>query len=71
MKIQAGYRITFNCLHPMPINLKLSVHPDRRHDLITPDTVQLSVDAPLTQHIDDEGRRSAREHRRGVEQQRR
>jgi transglutaminase-like putative cysteine protease len=37
MKIRAGYRITFDSPAPTPINLLLSVHPDRRGDLLTPD----------------------------------
>jgi len=55
MKIRAGYRIAFNCLNPMPITLKLSVHPDRRADLITPDTVDTSVPALLRQTVDEFG----------------
>ena len=37
MKIRAGYRITFDSPSPTPINFLLSVHPDRRGDLLTPD----------------------------------
>ena len=37
MKIRAGYRITFDSPLQTPINLLLSVHPDRRGDLLTPD----------------------------------
>jgi transglutaminase-like putative cysteine protease len=37
MKIRAGYRITFNSPSPTPINLLLSVHPERRSDLLTAD----------------------------------
>ena len=48
MKIRAGYRISFNCLNPMPMNLMLSVHPDRRHDLLTPDKVHTSVACPIS-----------------------
>ncbi len=55
MEIRAGYRISFNCLQPMPIHLRLSVHPDRRHDLITPDTLVASVPAPMSQHVDEFG----------------
>jgi transglutaminase-like putative cysteine protease len=39
MKIRAGYRITFDSPSPTPINLLLSVHPERRGDLLTPDVV--------------------------------
>ena len=52
MKIRAGYRITFDCLQPMPIALMLSVHPDRRADLITPDTLTTSTAAHVSQEID-------------------
>jgi transglutaminase-like putative cysteine protease len=55
MKIRAGYTISFNCLNEMPINLKLSVHPDRRGDLITPDTMRTSVPAAVDQVIDEFG----------------
>ena len=55
MEIRAGYRISFNCLQPMPIHLRLSVHPDRQHDLITPDTLVTSVPAPISQLIDEFG----------------
>jgi transglutaminase-like putative cysteine protease len=37
MKIRAGYKITFDSVAPTPINLMLSVHPDQRGMLITPD----------------------------------
>ncbi len=37
MKIRAGYRITFDSPLPTPINLLLSVHSNRRGDLVTPD----------------------------------
>jgi transglutaminase-like putative cysteine protease len=55
MKIRAGYRIAFDCQNPMPIHLKLSVHPDRRGDLVTPDDLRASVDAPMTRHVDEFG----------------
>jgi transglutaminase-like putative cysteine protease len=55
MKIRAGYRISFDCSAPMPIHLRLSVHPDRAHDLLTSDILQTSVAAPVDQHIDEFG----------------
>jgi len=55
MKIRAGYQITFDCLQPMPIALMLSVHPDRRSDLITPDTISTSVPASVAQELDTFG----------------
>jgi transglutaminase-like putative cysteine protease len=55
MNIRAGYCISFNCLNSMPINLMLSVHPDRRHDLLTPDTPRTSAPCPLSQVTDSFG----------------
>jgi transglutaminase-like putative cysteine protease len=55
MKIRAGYRISFDCQNPMPIILKLSVHPDRRGDLLTPDELQTSVPADVVRHSDEFG----------------
>jgi len=65
MQIRAGYKITFDCMSPMPIMLKLSVHPDRRHDLVTPDTITTSVSAPIHQHQDEFGNLLTRVHAPG------
>ena len=53
MQIRAGYRITFDCANPMPIHLRLRVHPDRRGDLLTSDDVTTSVPALTTEHRDE------------------
>jgi transglutaminase-like putative cysteine protease len=53
MQIRAGYRITFNCLNPMPIHLRLRVHPDRQPDLQSPDLVLTSVPAQVSEHRDE------------------
>jgi transglutaminase-like putative cysteine protease len=55
MQIRAGYRITFDCLNPMPIILKVAVHPDRRGDLLTPDTLLTSVPAEVIEQTDEFG----------------
>ena len=55
MKIRAGYKITFDCLNPTPIILKLSVHPDRRSDLLTPDQLHTSVPANISEELDEYG----------------
>jgi transglutaminase-like putative cysteine protease len=47
MKIRAGYRITFDSPSPTPIHLLVSVHPERRGDLVTPDVCTASVDCPI------------------------
>lgn len=57
MKVRAGYRITFDSPGPTPINLLLSVHPDRRGDLLSPDVcsayAQRSGEAWPTTTFDD------------------
>ena len=55
MRIRAGYRITFDSVAPTPINFLLSVHPDRRGDLITPDVFRPSVDLPIETWTDGFG----------------
>jgi transglutaminase-like putative cysteine protease len=52
MKIRAGYRITFDSVAPTPINLTVSVHPERRGDLITPDVCTPSVDCRVETYTD-------------------
>jgi transglutaminase-like putative cysteine protease len=53
MQIQAGYRISFNCQNAMPIHLRLKVHPDRRGDLLTPDSLVTSARAQITEDRDE------------------
>jgi len=53
MQIRAGYRISFNCLNPMPIHLRLSVHPDRRGDLLSSDTLVTSAPAQVAEDRDE------------------
>jgi transglutaminase-like putative cysteine protease len=43
MQIRAGYRISFDSFAATPMHLLLSVHPDRRGDLLSPDVCQPSV----------------------------
>ena len=52
MQIRAGFQISFNCPAPTPMSLLLSVHPDRRADLITPDTLAASPAAPMSREPD-------------------
>jgi transglutaminase-like putative cysteine protease len=55
MRIRAGYEIAYDCIVPTPMVLLLNVHPDRRHDLITPDTLHVEPDLPFSQHLDHFG----------------
>ena len=52
MKIHAGYEISYDCQQPTPMILLLSVHPSRRKDLITPDTIKVTPAVPVTQFED-------------------
>ena len=52
MKIHAGYEISYDCQQPTPMILLLSVHPSRRKDLITPDTIKITPAVPATQFDD-------------------
>ena len=45
MRIRAGYRLAFDCPHPTPMLLVLSIHPSRRADLLTDDVP--AFDPPL------------------------
>ena len=42
MLIRAGYEIAFDCPAPTPMILMLSVRPERRNDLVTPETIAVS-----------------------------
>ena len=55
MKIRAGYRITFDSAAPTPINLMVSVHPDRRGDLLTPDQLTTSRPCRVEPYVDGFG----------------
>jgi transglutaminase-like putative cysteine protease len=55
MKIRAGFRITFDSQAPTPISLLVSVHPDRRGDLITPDELTTSRPCRLETYTDPFG----------------
>ncbi len=55
MKIRAGYNITFDSPAPTPINLIVSVHPDRRDRLITPDEMTTSQPCRVEPFVDSFG----------------
>ncbi|CAN5796518.1 transglutaminase family protein [soil metagenome] len=60
MLIRAGYRIGFDCANPMPIHLLLSVHPDRRTDLVTDDKLHADAEAEITRERDALGNLATR-----------
>jgi transglutaminase-like putative cysteine protease len=55
MKIHAGYQISYDCPQPTPMILTLSVHPSRRHDLLTLDRMLLHPAVFATEYRDGFG----------------
>ena len=55
MLIRAGYQIAFNCPQPTPMVLMLSVRPERRRDLVTPEAITISPGVPLRAYRDGFG----------------
>jgi transglutaminase-like putative cysteine protease len=55
MRIRTGFRITYDCPAPVPMLLTLSVHPERRDDLETPDWLQTEPAVDVRQYIDGFG----------------
>jgi transglutaminase-like putative cysteine protease len=52
MRIRAGFEISYYAFGETPMSLLLSVSPDRRVDLLTPDVLQVAPAAPVQQHVD-------------------
>ncbi|MFS8037014.1 transglutaminase-like domain-containing protein [Xanthobacter sp. AM11] len=55
MKIRAGYEISYDCPHPTPMILTLSVHPSRVADLESVDRVLFSPDLVANTYHDSFG----------------
>ena len=55
MKIEAGYDIAFACSQKMPMVLMLSVHPSRRHGLLTGHRMSFSPGVEARDYLDSFG----------------
>jgi transglutaminase-like putative cysteine protease len=55
MRIRAGFEITFDCPAPTPLLLMLSIRPERRADLETPEFISPEPDTPVRQYLDSFG----------------
>ena len=55
MHIRAGYTIGFECAAPTPMILMLSVRPERRDDLATPEIMAVSPRVPTRTYADGFG----------------
>ncbi|MFB0490150.1 transglutaminase-like putative cysteine protease [Methylobacterium sp. OAE515] len=52
MHIRTGFSIAFDTVGPTPMNLLLNVRPERRTDLVTPETITFDPPIPARQHVD-------------------
>jgi transglutaminase-like putative cysteine protease len=55
LKIRAGYDIAFTCPQDVPMLLMLNVHPSRRPDLESDDTIELTPKVPVRSYQDSFG----------------
>jgi len=55
MRIEAGYDIAFSCPQKVPMVLMLSVHPSRRHDLLTEHRIRFSPGIRFRDYLDSFG----------------
>ncbi len=55
MRIRTGFEIIYDCPAPVPMLLMVSVHPSRRQDLETPDTLHTDPVIPTRQYLDGFG----------------
>ncbi|GGZ41722.1 transglutaminase-like domain-containing protein [Asticcacaulis endophyticus] len=55
MRIKAGYELTYECPQPTPMLLCLNIHPSRRADLLTPQTVVFSPAVETWDYLDSFG----------------
>jgi transglutaminase-like putative cysteine protease len=55
MHVRIGYTIAFNTFGPTPMNLLLSIHPERTADLVTPEVITFDPPVPARQFTDAYG----------------
>ena len=60
MLIRLGYDIELQLSKPMTVVAMLNVHPSRTADLLEPDEIQISPDAPRDEYLDSFGNRCIR-----------
>jgi transglutaminase-like putative cysteine protease len=52
MRIRAGFELSFDCKAPVPMLLMLSIRPERRPDLETPERLCADPEVTITQYQD-------------------
>ncbi|MBP1853368.1 transglutaminase-like domain-containing protein [Rhizobium halophytocola] len=55
MKIRAGFRLAYECVQPTAMLLVLNVHPSRRPDLLTPQTLSFAPGTDVWGYLDSFG----------------
>ncbi len=60
MRIRAGYDLAYECPQPTPMLLMLSIHPSRRADLLTDDSMHFSPPVTGWDFFDSFGNRCTR-----------
>jgi transglutaminase-like putative cysteine protease len=55
MRIRAGYRIEYDCPAPTPMLLLLSIRPERRGDLLTPQVIASDPPVAMREFVDTFG----------------
>ncbi len=55
MKIRAGFQLDYDCPAPVPMVLMLSLRPELRPHLLTPETLEVFPAAPVHQYLDGFG----------------
>ncbi len=58
--IRAGFEIAYDCAAPTPMLLMVGVRPERRPDLVTPETLACGPDLPVRRYADAFGNAVAR-----------
>jgi transglutaminase-like putative cysteine protease len=55
MRIRAGYELVYECPQPTAMLLALNIHPSRRADLLTEQTLRFSPAVEAREYIDGFG----------------
>ncbi len=55
MRIRAGYEIAYDCPQATPMILALNIHPSRRVDLLTDQSLRFSADVGARDYVDGFG----------------
>jgi hypothetical protein len=60
MQLRVGFEMTYQCAHPTPMMLALSIHSSRAVDLLRPDRLVTDPAVPTTSYLDLFGKQCSR-----------